>query len=90
MPVVGDMILLYRFVRIIHRHNWKTAVLFYERNGHYNVGGLHTCHLLMQSMVDTYRRHNITYESFATDSAVGNITEHLRRVVGLEHSSKCI
>lgn len=70
------------------RHKWKSAVLFYERNGHYNVGGLHTCHLLMQSMVDMYRKHNFIYESFATDSAVGSMTEHLRRVVGLEHSSK--
>lgn len=41
-------------------------------------------------MVDTYRKHNFSYESFATDSAVGNLTEHLRRVVGLEHSSKSI
>lgn len=69
-------------------YGWHRVVFFYERNGHYNVAGLHTCHLLMQTMANTYRYKNITYSSFATDSAVTNNTENLRREVGLDQSSK--
>lgn len=69
-------------------YKWHHVVLFYERNGHFNVAGLHTCHLLMQTMANTYRNHNITYKSFATDSAISNHTESLRREVGVDASSK--
>lgn len=69
-------------------YGWHRVVFFYERNGHYNVAGLHTCHLLMQTMANTYRYKNITYSSFATDSAVTNNTENLKREVGLDQSSK--
>lgn len=75
---------------IMRRHKWKTAVLFYEKNGHHNVGGMHTCYMLMTSVVDQFMEYNFTYESFATDSAPGTSAEHLRRVVGLEHSSEYI
>lgn len=74
----------------IYSYKWHHVVFFYERNGHYNVAGLHTCHLLMQTMANTYRNKNITYSSFSTDSAVTNHTENLRREVGLDQSSKCI
>lgn len=73
----------------ISSYGWHRVVFFYERNGHYNVGGLHTCHLLMQTMAQAYRTNNITYSSFATDSAVGtNTTENLKREVGLDQASK--
>lgn len=71
------------------RYKWQNAIYFYERNGHSNVAGLHTCHLMMQSLANSYRMHNITYSSFVTDSAAAiNMTENLRREVGLDHSSK--
>lgn len=73
----------------IFSYEWHRVVFFYERDGHYNVGGLHTCHLLMQTMANTYRTKNITYSPFATDSAVGsNTTENLKREVGLDQASK--
>lgn len=43
----------------------------------------------MQTIAEMYRRQNITYSSFATDTAVGtNMTENLKREVGLDHASK--
>lgn len=69
-------------------YKWRHVVFFYERNGQYRVAGLHTCHLAMQTMANTYRKRNITYSSFTTDSAANNITENLRREVGLDQSSK--
>lgn len=42
----------------------------------------------MQTMANTYRSKNITYKSFATDSALSNHTENLRREVGVDASSK--
>lgn len=70
-------------------YEWHHAVFIYERDGHYNVGGQHTCHLLMQTIAEMYRRQNITYSSFATDTAVGtNMTENLKREIGLDHASE--
>lgn len=69
-------------------YKWRHVIFFYERNGQYRVAGLHTCHLAMQTMANTYRKNNITYSSFTTDSAANNITENLRREVGLDQSSK--
>ncbi|XP_031626434.1 atrial natriuretic peptide receptor 1-like isoform X1 [Contarinia nasturtii] len=74
-------------VDIMKNYGWHRVVFFYDRNGHYNVGGLHTCHLLMQTMANTYRKKNITYSSFVTDSAVGsNTTENLKREIGLDQA----
>lgn len=73
---------------IPNRYDWHRAVFYYERNGHYRVAGLHTCHLVMQTMANTYRKRNITYSSFTTDSAVTNATENLRREVGVDQSSE--
>lgn len=42
----------------------------------------------MQTMANQYRYRNITYSSFATDSAVTNTTENLKREVGLDQSSE--
>lgn len=44
----------------------------------------------MQTIAEMYRRQNITYSSFATDTAaVGtNMTENLKREVGLDHASE--
>lgn len=83
---------IWNYISIIwsFRFKWKKAVYFYERNGHYNVAGLHTCHLVMQSLANTYRHHNLTYTSFVTDSSVTNMTENLKREIGLDHASKCI
>lgn len=85
-------VLKYPFKMLFSWHNsydWHHVVFFYDRDGHYNVGGQHTCHLLMQTIAEMYRRQDITYSSFATDTAVGtNMTENLKREVGLDHTSK--
>lgn len=39
-------------------------------------------------MANTYRTHNLTYTSFVTDSALTNMTENLKREVGLDHAGK--
>lgn len=71
-----------------YSYHWHRVVFFYERTGHYNVGGLHTCYLMMQTLANAYRSKNITYSSFVTDSAANNMTENLRREVGLDQSSE--
>ena len=42
----------------------------------------------MNTMANFYRESNITYSSFVTDAAASNMTENLKREVGLDHSSK--
>lgn len=71
------------------RYQWSHAVFFYDRNGHYNIGGVHTCHLLMSTIAEYFRPSNLTYSSFVlTDSVAFNMTENLRREVGVDHSSE--
>lgn len=94
LKYISHVLLIFFFVAflsfycILFSFNWHHAVFFYERTGHYNVAGLHTCHLLMQTMAETYRKSNFTYSSFTTDSAVNNVTQNLRREVGLDQSSE--
>lgn len=42
----------------------------------------------MNSMAKFFRETNLTYSSFAMDSKNYNLTEDLKREVGLDHSSK--
>lgn len=43
---------------------------------------------MMSSMAKFFRESNLTYSSFAMDSTNYNLTEDLKREVGLDHSSK--
>lgn len=72
-----------------NRYEWKHALLYYERDGQYNVAGEHTCHLLMQTIAKLFRNLNLSFSSFPTDQAGGsNVTETLRKKVGVHESSK--
>lgn len=76
-------------VHLFRRYDWSHAVLFYDRNGHYNVGGVQTCHLLMSTLVHYFQQSNITHDYTSyTDLSAFNITDNLIRKVGLDHSSK--
>lgn len=87
--IVFFSLFLFSVSHNVSSYDWHHVVFFYDRDGHYNVGGQHTCHLLMQTIAEMYRRQNITYSSFATDTAVGtNMTENLKREVGLDHASE--
>lgn len=79
------------FFYISHRYEWKHALLYYERDGQYNVAGEHTCHLLMQTIAKLFRSLNLSFSSFPTDQAGNNnVTETLRKKVGLHESSEYI
>lgn len=44
----------------------------------------------MAAIAEFYRKTNITFTSFQTDTSAFNMTDNLRREVGLDHSSKLI
>ncbi|XP_055545270.1 atrial natriuretic peptide receptor 1-like isoform X3 [Wyeomyia smithii] len=66
--------------------NWNRVVYFYDRHAYYNVAGPQTGHLVLSTMAEFFRRENITYLPFSTDSARTNFTESLKEKVGLSHS----
>ncbi|XP_036142551.1 atrial natriuretic peptide receptor 1 isoform X2 [Monomorium pharaonis] len=53
------------FVAIMDRYEWHKVHLIYATNGQSQVGGRHTCQLMMKSMVEFIKKeHNITYSTF--------------------------
>lgn len=42
----------------------------------------------MAAVAEFYRKTNITFTSFQTDTSAFNLTDNLRREVGLDHASK--
>lgn len=42
----------------------------------------------MAAVAEYYRKTNITFTSFQTDTSAFNMTDNLRREVGLDHASK--
>ncbi|XP_055636571.1 atrial natriuretic peptide receptor 1 isoform X4 [Toxorhynchites rutilus septentrionalis] len=73
-------------IDLLKHFKWNRVVYFYERHGYYNVAGPQTGHLVLSTMAEFFRRQNITYLPFSTDSARTNYTESLKEKVGLSHS----
>lgn len=78
----------YFMIDLLRHFNWNRVVYFYERHAYYNVAGPQTGHLVLSTMAEYFRRENITYLPFSTDSTRTNFTESLKEKVGLSHSSK--
>ncbi|XP_001652227.2 atrial natriuretic peptide receptor 3 [Aedes aegypti] len=78
----------YFMIDLLRHFKWNRVVYFYERHGYYNVAGPQTGHLVLSTIAEFFRRENITYLPFSTDSTRTNFTESLKEKVGLSHSSK--
>lgn len=54
-------------------YEWRKVHLVYATNGQSQVGGRHTCQLMMKSMVEFIKKeHNITYGTFDVDATTPN------------------
>ncbi|XP_058821836.1 atrial natriuretic peptide receptor 1 isoform X2 [Topomyia yanbarensis] len=76
----------YFMIDLLRHFNWNRVVYFYDRHAYYHVAGPQTGHLVLSTMAEFFRRENITYLPFSTDSARTNFTESLKEKVGLSHS----
>ncbi|XP_077259435.1 atrial natriuretic peptide receptor 1 isoform X2 [Temnothorax americanus] len=61
------------FVAIMNRYKWRKVHLVYATNGQNQVGGRHTCQLMMKSMVEFIKKeHDITYGTFDVEATTPN------------------
>ncbi|XP_011693285.1 PREDICTED: atrial natriuretic peptide receptor 1-like isoform X1 [Wasmannia auropunctata] len=59
------------FVAIMDHYRWRKVQLIYATNGQSQVGGRHTCQLMMKSMVEFIKKeHNIIYGTFDVEATV--------------------
>ncbi|XP_055387621.1 uncharacterized protein LOC129616159 [Condylostylus longicornis] len=76
-------------VSIMKNYSWNHTLLLYKRDGQRNVAGLHTCQLMMKTLVEVYKHLNVTYSPFDLDSGTKNLTEDLQSEIGTRHASLC-
>ncbi|XP_024887410.1 atrial natriuretic peptide receptor 1-like isoform X2 [Temnothorax curvispinosus] len=61
------------FVAMMNRYKWRKVHLVYATNGQNQVGGRHTCQLMMKSMVEFIKKeHDITYGTFDVEATTPN------------------
>lgn len=71
-------------------YEWRKVHLFYATNGQIQVGGRHSCQLMMKSMVEYLKKEpNFTFGTYDIETATSvDYSEALKTHVGTSYGGK--
>ncbi|KAI5741368.1 hypothetical protein M8J76_012890 [Diaphorina citri] len=67
-------------IQILRRNGWRRVMLFYEKNGYDLLSGLHTCQLMMETLVNGLKKEKVHYAAFDTEKNKGHTLTHNLKV----------
>ncbi|XP_046686869.1 atrial natriuretic peptide receptor 1 isoform X2 [Homalodisca vitripennis] len=79
--------LAFFLIALLDRYGWRKVMLVYDKDGCRQISGKHTCKLMMETLVEFFKRQGFNYGSYDLEkNAADGLANNLRREMGYQYN----
>uniref|UniRef100_A0A1B6MMP7 Receptor ligand binding region domain-containing protein n=1 Tax=Graphocephala atropunctata TaxID=36148 RepID=A0A1B6MMP7_9HEMI len=80
--------LAFFLIALLDQYGWGKVMLVYDKDGCRHISGKHTCKLMMETLVEFFKREGVNYGSYDMEkNAADGLLVNLRRELGYQYNS---